>query len=383
MTTENDGTAMPERVLVVGGRKPVAEEALDALGIVKRVYLGDLLDGGPVDQVHPELVKAADRWQARNGAAGVVATSDGTLMTAAHLRSRYGLPGPGLDETVVGTNKLRMRQATVGAVRAPRAWSIRSFLAMRPDEIGVNEVVVKPLTSSSSRGVRRMSVPAAQEWLAGATEFCVVEEAIHVEQELHAEGLAVNGELVWLECSAYDRPVLSAQRGVRTSLILPAADPLREPLREMTQAVLTAMAVTTSVFHMEFLVQNGELYFGEVGLRPAGSGLAELLDVTLGSGLWKAHLSSQVGVEPRDTTPTRAAPPLTGLVMARLAEDGYAPLAQADAERLPGVIGTRSGTLAPGQAPPHPCASEYSVFFTGLERAGLDDLIGAVRGQRA
>jgi biotin carboxylase len=299
------------------------------------------------------------------------------------LRSRYGLPGPGLDETTVGTNKLRMRQATAGAVRAPRAWSICSFLAMRPDEIGVKDVVIKPLHSSSSRGVRRMSVPAAYEWLAGAEEFYVVEEAVDVEQELHAEGLVVNGALAWLECSSYDRPVLLARRGVRTSLILSAADPRRESMAEMAQAVLTAMAVTTSVFHMEFLVQNGELHFGEVGLRPAGSGVSELLDLAVGSSVWEAHISAQVGVKPRGTAPTRSAQPLTGLVMARLGEDGRAPLAQTEAERLPGVIGTTRGTLTPGQVPPDQCSSEYSALFTGLDRAGLDDLIATVSGERA
>lgn len=374
---------MPERVLVVGVRKPAVVKALDALGIAEPAYIGDVLDGGAFDEVTPELLQAVDRWQARYGAQGIVATSDGTMMTAAHLRARYGLPGPGLDETTLGTNKLRMRQATAGAVRAPRAWSPRSFLAMRPEEIGVGEVVVKPLALCSSRGVRRMTVPAAQEWLATATEFCLVEEAIHVEQELHAEGLVVDGKLVWLESSAYDRPVLTAQRGVRTSLILPPADPRRDTLTEMAQAVLTAMAVTTCVFHMEFLVQHGEIYFGEVGLRPAGSHLAELLDVTLGCGVWNAHVCAQVGVEPRDSTPTRTAEPLTGLVMARLAEDGRAPLAQADAERLPGVIGTRRGKLAPGQAPADPGGSEYVAFFAGLDRAGLDDLIGSVRGTPA
>lgn len=371
----------PELALIVGRRKAAAEESLRALGIDQWVYLTDVLHEGPYDQMHPGLLKAADDWQLHHGASAVVATSDRTMMLAAQLRSRYGLPGLGLDETAAGTNKLLMRQTTASAVRAPRAWPASSFLTVATDELEVDEVVVKPLNASSSRGVRRLAVAEARQWLATeADEFHIVEEALRVNRELHTEGLVIDGAVSWLECSEYDRPLLSAGYGHQVSTILPPTDPMRPLITAMTQEVLTAMGVSTSVFHVEFLVQDEELYFGEVGLRPAGSGVAELLDLTLGCGLWTAHMCVQMGRDPRGTEPTRQAEPITGLIMARLDENGQPPLPQAEADRLPNILCTLRGPLSPGEAPPTTASAEYFAMFTGLDRRDLTRLIDALNG---
>ncbi|MFD0396080.1 hypothetical protein ACFQ3Z_44145 [Streptomyces nogalater] len=57
----------------------------------------------------PGLLRAADELMSRRPFAAVVATSESTMLAAGFLRSQYGLPGLDYQQSLLVTNKWRMR----------------------------------------------------------------------------------------------------------------------------------------------------------------------------------------------------------------------------------------------------------------------------------
>lgn len=353
------------QALVVGHPKRLADEAF--AGFAEDFHFVNLSDVSDVsvESVSDGLLAAVDRVMARQPFSAVVATSESTILTAGLLRSRYGLPGPRFDDALVVTNKWRMRSTLRAAVRSPRAWLSGEFLTVPESDGMQDDVVVKPLASSSARGVRRMDAAAARAWLAEDGGLWLVEQAIDVVREFHCDGAFTNGQVEWVEVSEYDRPVL-VSHGTRTTTILSCGDALRDELVACASDVVRALAVPEGVFHMEFLYDGRELYFGEVGLRPAGTGIAELLHIATGAGLWSAFVAAQLGRTSVGFNPVRVAPELTGLVMARPSTSGIAPIPPDEARGLPGVVSIGEGNIGRGTTPGHMCEFEYLAFFSGL-----------------
>lgn len=364
--------------LVVGSRKGLADAALanvSAIGEATYLHEGGV---GQVDEVSPQLLKAADAWMTDASTGAIVSTSESTMLVASFLRERYGLPGPSFESTVVGVNKLRMRQATSAVVKSARYWTPAQFLAQ--ESIDIDDVVLKPLAASSARGVRLLSRSVAADALRSSKKFMLVEEALAVDREFHVDGVVSNGAVEWVECSAYDRPVLRAREGTRWSTVLAHEDPLRPVLEDLAARVLAALGTTNSVFHMEFLQCGDDVYFGEVGLRPAGTGIAQRLVLTTGADVWQAHVRAQCGLPTNGFGPRRQGAATTGLIMARADRSGVAPPPAECIKDLPGVVDTVEGRLAAGEKPGDACAFEYIAFFEGVTEPQLGVLVDLMSG---
>ncbi|MGZ0201413.1 ATP-grasp domain-containing protein [Streptomyces sp. RM1] len=366
------------RVLVLGRDKEWARRAMDRFSdtheFVRLPAEAERHGGLP----GPDLLSAADELMARRPFAAVVATSESTMLAAGFLRSQYGLPGLDYAQTLLVTNKWRMRGRLGSAVPSPRAWLSGRFLADGPEEgADVTEVVVKPIASSASRDVRRMPVERARAWLADQNGLWLVEEAVAVEREFHCDGAFHDGRVSWLVISEYDRPALQTAGTWGTSF-LRGDDPLRPRLAELSHRVVEEVGAGDGVFHVEFLYDGARLTFGEVGLRPAGAGWGELLRVTTGADIWGAFVAAQLGMDGLGFAPVRPAAEISGMLWARPNPDGSLPLPAPEAGRLPGVVLVGEGNRARGADPTNSCDFEYRAYFEGLTPEGADRLRAAI-----
>ncbi len=326
----------------------------------------------------PDMLSAADELMARRPFAAVVATSESSMLAAGFLRSQYGLPGLDYAQSLLVTNKWRMRGRLGSAVPSPRVWLSGRFLADGTgDAVGITEVVVKPIASSASRDVRRMPVERARAWLADRDGLWLVEEAVAVEREFHCDGAFHGGRVSWLVISEYDRPALQTAGTWGTSF-LRGDDPLRPRLTELSHRVIEELGAGDGVFHVEFLYDGARLTFGEVGLRPAGAGWGELLRVTTGADIWGAFVAAQLGMDSLGFAPVRPAAEISGMLWARPNPDGSLPLPASQAGRLPGVVLVGEGNRARGADPTNSCDFEYRTYFEGLTPEAADRLRAAV-----
>lgn len=364
--------AVESVVLVLGRRKPLLERAfgsLDGFRFVDVVAQSDTL---------ADYERAADAIVARRPVVGVVATSESTMQLAGYLRTRYGLDGLQFEQSLVVTDKWHMTMAVRSAVLSPRTWLSGQFLHERPS--GLPEVVVKPRASSSARGVRRLSYMDALDFLSSNDRLWVVAEAIDVEREFHCDGVVRDGSIAWMQSSEYDRPVLRSF-GTRSTTVLDASDPLRDELSLFASAVISAIAIERGVFHLEIMYDGRRLVFGEIGFRPAGTGIAELILRVNEIDLWAEFLAAQLGTERAPDWTATDVRDVAGLIMARPGVNGEPPLDESAARSLPGVIGIGVGNIDRNTDPENMCEYEYLVFFDGVERSSVADLRRAVAGK--
>jgi hypothetical protein len=355
------------RALVLDTGKRLCDEALAQLaGEVELLRLSTSSGPISVPAFEPErqTMRIVDGLMARSPFQHVVASSESNLAFAGFLRSRYGLPGMSYDQALVATNKWRMKQQLAEALPTAACWLSGDFLAgpHRPCE-----VVVKPLSGSSSRGVRRLSTEQALQELTDHDELLLVEEAVNIECELHCDGIVRGGELLVALPSVYDRPVLGAVGTTRASIHLPVDDDRHEAAVKATHQVVEALRIDAQgianfVFHLELFQVHGGLLFGEIGLRPAGGGVAESLRHFYGVDIWAEFVGLQLG-----------RPPCVGLQAPRHSRNyrgvtGITPDVRRSAEELLAVPGIFRVSLGSPKAhleakAGSSCAFTYLAFF--------------------
>lgn len=363
------------RALALTKGKEVFERA--RLHFAGEVTFIDVVSGVDVPSFTPEArtMVTIDAIMACTPFQHVVATSESHLAFAGYLRTRYGLPGLDYEQSVVATNKWRMKQAVRSFHPTAQAWLSGEFRELgggHPDE-----VVVKPLCGSAAEGVRRMSAGEALQLLQTGDELLLIEEALDVTDELHCDGLVHDGALQWVVVSSYDRPVLQSYRGTFASVHLRPDDPRIEQATGVVRRVLPALPARDTVFHMELLQVGSELYFGEVGLRPAGSGIAESIVRCYSSDVWLEFVGLQLGVTARLSPLPRQRSDACGVIGVVPPLDGTA-MSPEEALRLPGVTGIGAGNLPAGQAPANACSFSYLAFFEGLRDRDLGRLIAEI-----
>ncbi|MFI2370231.1 acetyl-CoA carboxylase biotin carboxylase subunit family protein [Streptomyces sp. NPDC018833] len=327
-----------------------------------------------------ETLEIVDALMARLPFQHVLATSESNLAFAAFLRSRYGLEGMGFDEALVATNKWRMKRRLQHFFPTACFWLSGDFAAGVGSRTYPPSVVMKPLSGSSSRGVRKLPTEEALSLAAAGDELLLVEEAIDVDGELHCDGVMRDGRLLAAIPSAYDRPVLSAVGTTRASIHLPPTDPRGPVAVAAAQRITAALGIRDFVFHLELLQSKGRLLFGEIGLRPAGGGVAESLRHFYGVDLWEEYVRLQLAKPSGLSRPLRhALPGYRGVIGIAAPEPGSGRCVPPDSDLLavPGVV-----KVSPGMHPAAPhartdgsCAFSQLAFFTCSGEQDVHDTV--------
>lgn len=244
-------------------------------------------------EYHPDNLVYLDKIMSSTPFQFVVATSESQIQFAGLLRARYGLVnGPDATLSTNVTNKLSMRRRLANCVRSPIFWHSGEFLRLA--SVGATDlpdtVVIKPIYGSSSKGVKRFTLTQALTYLKSQPSLFIVEEYIPLDRELHCDGVILDGRLDFVILSQYARPWLEDGIQSNASIHLTNDDPQYQPTIRFIREVLDELGIKNGVFHIELFDYREQLYFGEIGLRPGGGGIADSIRYFFDVDIWDCYM---------------------------------------------------------------------------------------------
>jgi hypothetical protein len=209
------------------------------------------------------------------------------MLLAARLRESFGLPGLTVEQTVPFRDKERMKQVLDAAgIRTP--WHVRARTVAdvwdAAERIGY-PIIVKPIAGAGSADTYRIGSAAELDdvlpLLRHVPEVSV-EEFVEAE-EFTFDTICRDGEILVDHVMWYrPRPL-----EMRThEWVSPTSISLRDLSvphvaggQTMGRAVLAALGFRTGFTHMEWYRKaDGEVVFGEIGARPPGARVVDLLN---------------------------------------------------------------------------------------------------------
>jgi hypothetical protein len=209
------------------------------------------------------------------------------MILAARIRESFGVPGMTFEQTVPFRDKERMKQAIdVAGIRTPWHVSASTVTAVweAAERVGY-PLIVKPIAGAGSADTYR--VDSAQELaevlpLLRHVNEVSVEEFIDGE-EFTYDTVCADGSILFENVMWYrPRPLQMRMH----EWISPASIVLRDLTvpdlqggRQMGAEVLAALGFRTGFTHMEwYRKSDGEAVFGEIGGRPPGARVVDLMN---------------------------------------------------------------------------------------------------------
>jgi len=306
------------------------------------VALRDYADTAELDAVLAELCT-------RYRVTALVSGTEDDLVRVAAARERWAVPGPGVAEAQVVTDKLLMKQAVAGAVALPRYTADPGQALAFAAGVGY-PVVVKPRRSWGSRGVQVVRTPDELSAAVAShqADDLLVEEFVAGEV-CHVDGFAAGGQLLSAVPSRYLNDCLTFQHQDGTplgSVQLDADDPAHAALCAAAAAVVAALpAGPLTPFHLELFRDRatGAVVFCEVAGRLGGGHIMETLADRLGRNPVEVWYRAQAGlVDPPGP------PPATGSAGFLLVPPRVGTLLAVDTAAVPGwVVGFTLNVTAP------------------------------------
>jgi biotin carboxylase len=209
------------------------------------------------------------------------------MMLAARIREAFGLPGMTVQETVPFRDKEQMKRTLDAAgIRTPWHVSVRTVAGVweAAEKIGY-PIIVKPIAGAGSADTYRVDsdeqLTEVLPLLRHVPELSV-EEFVDGE-EFTFDTICADGRILFEHVLWY-RP-----RPLQMRLhewVSPVSISLRDPSvphlaggRRMGEAVLAALGFRSGFTHMEwYLKHDGEAVFGEIGARPPGARVVDVMN---------------------------------------------------------------------------------------------------------
>jgi len=266
-------------------------------------------------------VLAVARWAIEtHGIRRIIGLEERVVLTAAALRTEYGLPGLGHAEALVFRDKVAMKRAVAAAgVRVPAYVAVDSIEDLRRVDWSRGRAVVKGRFGAGSEDVFFVDSLAAAEVIwrqrrPGPGEY-EVEEFIDGTM-YHCDAVLDGGQVLFAQvCEYLLRPGDFAPGATGGSLTIHSG-PVRTAILALNELVLRTLGMQSGATHLEvFHNTAGELVFCEVACRPGGAGLDRIYECGFGVNTLAAalHLESGQGyrVPHCADDPTR---PVVGIV---------------------------------------------------------------------
>jgi len=223
----------------------------------------------------------------RFGLHQVECTWEPYMILAAKIRESLGLKGMSLEQTVPFRDKEVMKQKLDAAgIRTPRHASATSEKGIRDAirQIGY-PVCVKPIAGAGSADTYRVNNDQELESVLPALRHVPevsVEEFIEGD-EFTYDTICVNGEIKFFSLSLYrPRPLIQRQEqwvSPQTIVLRDVNAPELQGGCRMGEQVIRALGFRDGFTHMEwFRKPDGEAVFGEIGARPPGASLVDLMN---------------------------------------------------------------------------------------------------------
>ncbi|WP_232662688.1 ATP-grasp domain-containing protein [Pseudonocardia sp. TRM90224] len=217
------------------------------------------------------------------------------MILAARIRETFGLPGMTVEQTVPFRDKERMKQVLDAAgIRTPRHVSTQTVAGVweAAERIGF-PIIVKPVAGAGSADTYRVD---STEQLAEVLPMLrhvpevSVEEFVDGEEFTYdtvcADGRILHENILWyrprplqMRMHEWISPVSIALRDVSVPDLADG--------RRMGAEVLAALGFRSGFTHMEwYRTANGEAVFGEIGARPPGARVVDLMNFATDGDLY-------------------------------------------------------------------------------------------------
>lgn len=279
--------AVGARVIGVGDQPPHAlpPAAREALAHYEQVSLTD--EGAVMAALlgvarHVDIAQVECLWEPY-------------MLLAARIRETFGLPGMTVEETVPVRDKERMKQVLDAAgVRTP--WHLGATTVAgvweAAERIGF-PLIVKPIAGAGSADTYRVdSVQELNEALPLLRHVpqVSVEEFVDGE-ELTYDTVCAHGQVLFENMLWYRPRPLQMRMHEWVSPVSIALRDLDVPDvqggRRMGRQVLDALGFQAGFTHMEWYRKaDGEVVFGEIGARPPGARVVDLMNYSTGGDLY-------------------------------------------------------------------------------------------------
>jgi argininosuccinate lyase len=235
---------------------------------------------------------------------GVIAPLERSIVSAAFVRSYFGMPGMDLATAAGFANKFVMKRRLRAAGIAVADFvgiSGGTGLPAAARALGW-PVILKPAVGAGAQRTWRLGSGAeVNGFLAGPGPAAIagtpmlVESYVPMRAELHCDGVVVDGATVALSASRYFRPLLTDLGGLIGSYTLTESDPLRDELRDLHRRVVEAMGLRSGVTHLEAFLTSSGLVMSEITCRPGGGGIAQVIQMRDGWDIWAAMVATTIG----------------------------------------------------------------------------------------
>jgi biotin carboxylase len=234
-----------------------------------------------------------------------------TMLLAARLREAIGVPGMTVEQTIPFRDKGRMKEVLEAAgIRTPRSERHTTAAGCRAAAAAIGyPLIIKPIAGAGSLDTYRIDdvgdLEAALVRL-GHIDEVSVEEFIDGD-ELTYDTICAAGEIAFSNVCWYrPRPLIGKQVERISPQVIAFRDLDAPDLaggRAMGEAVIRAMGFTSGFTHMEwYRTGDGEVVFGEIGARPPGGRLTDLMnfssDIDLFTGWAEAVCHGRFGQAP-------------------------------------------------------------------------------------
>ncbi len=243
-----------------------------------------------------DVIARVGEWLRGRTVARIEAQWEVLVLLAARLRERHGVPGMSVD-TVLGFRDKELMKARVAAagLRVPRSARARttSEAWAAAERIGF-PLIIKPIAGAGSADTYRVDSAAELHQILARTEHVPevsVEEFVDGEEFTH-DTICVDGKPVFENvCQYLPRPLVARSVESISPIICTVRD-LRQAKIEaglkLGRGVLQALGMQTGFTHMEwYLKADGEVVFGEIGCRPGGAHLADQMNFTCDTDVFR------------------------------------------------------------------------------------------------
>ena len=231
----------------------------------------------------------------------VIALAEVDLIVAAQVRAALGVPGEREADILPSRDKVVMKSAvTKAGLRVPRFLPLTEALDTEVSELPwQGETVLKPLDGSSSKHVH--AYPTLAEaldavrggGLPGGTEPAGFEvEEFVTGPIIHVDGMLADGKAVAVQASRYVGTCLGYAAGKPLGSVQIELTP---ELRQWSMDCLTAVGITTGLFHLEGIETPAGPVFLEVGARFGGADVVDTFELATGLHLPSLFLQTITG----------------------------------------------------------------------------------------
>ena len=209
------------------------------------------------------------------------------MVLAARVREMLGLPGMSVEQTVPFRDKeIMKRRLDAAGIRTPHHYSATTVAQVveAAQTIGY-PVIVKPIAGAGSEHTYRVaSRDELDQVVPGLRSVAEVSVEEFVEgDDMTYDAICVDGAIAHYNISTYIPRALDMKHNEWISPITLVYrnpdDPSLAAGKRMGEAVLKALGFRTGYTHMEwYRTRDGGAIFGEIGGRPPGAYLVDLIN---------------------------------------------------------------------------------------------------------